>query len=46
MILKNFNKCCFCNSSRIKKIDIQDLNINFYVKSIVSDLNIKKKRFS
>ena len=41
MSLIKTNKCRFCNSKNIRKIKIDNSTKNFYVKAIISDLNLK-----
>ena len=40
MIFKNYNKCIYCNSKKIKKIKKQFFKDNFYLESIRSDLGL------
>jgi hypothetical protein len=44
-ILSNYNRCLFCNSRNLKKKKIQSNPLNFYVKSIKLDLNLKDSLF-
>ena len=42
-MFKKYNKCIYCRSSNLKKEKKQNFSNNFYVKAIISDLNISKK---
>ena len=42
-ILVKYNKCIYCNSKKLVKIEKQNHFKNFYVRSIISDLKIKNK---
>ena len=42
-MFKKYNRCIYCNSANFEISDIQENKINFYVKSIITDLNLKKK---
>ncbi len=42
-MFKKYNKCIFCNSNNLKIEKIQTSKTNFYIKSIISDLNLKLK---
>ena len=45
MSLIKSNKCRFCNSKNIQKIKIDNSTKNFYVKAIISDLNLSINKF-
>ena len=45
-MFKNYNKCCFCNSKKLRKEKKQHSSNNFYIEAIKSDLNITKKKFN
>ena len=45
MSLIKSNKCRFCNSKNIQKIKIDNTTKNFYVKAIISDLNLSINKF-
>ena len=45
-ILANYNHCIFCNSKDLKKKKLQSNPLNFYVKSIKLDLNLKNDLFN
>lgn len=45
-MFKNYNYCIFCNSKKLKKEKNQNLPDNFYVKAIMSDLNLTRKKFN
>ncbi len=44
-MFKSYNACIFCNSKKFKKEKNQYLPKNFYVKAIISDLNLTEKKF-
>ena len=44
-MFKKYNKCIFCKSKNFKIEKIKKSKINFYVQSIISDLNLKSKDF-
>ncbi len=44
-MFKKYDKCIFCNSKKFKIEKIQQSKINFYVRSIISDLNLKLNDF-
>tara|TARA_B100000787_G_scaffold170286_1_gene165718 strand:+ start:8479 stop:9486 length:1008 start_codon:yes stop_codon:yes gene_type:complete len=45
MKLKKYNKCVYCGSHNLKKEVKQFFTINFYVRAIISDLNLSNKEF-
>jgi DNA-directed RNA polymerase subunit RPC12/RpoP len=45
-MLKTYNSCTFCNSKKLKKEKKQILSKNFYIKAIISDLNLTEEKFN
>lgn len=45
MNLKKYNRCVYCGSLNLKQEKKQYYTINFYVRSIISDLNLSNKEF-
>jgi|TARA_B110000037_G_C17115174_1_gene503472 hypothetical protein len=45
MNLKKYNKCVYCGSQNLKKEKKQYFIKNFYVRAIISDLNLSNKEF-
>ena len=45
-MLKTYNSCTFCNSKKLKKEKKQILSKNFYIKAIISDLNLTVGKFN
>ena len=45
-MLKTYNSCTFCNSKKLKKEKKQILSKNFYIKAIISDLNLTEENFN
>ncbi len=45
MFLK-YSRCVFCENNKLVKSNIQKVKINFYVKAIIDDLGISKKKFN
>ncbi len=39
-MFKEYKNCIFCNNSKLKKEKDQKFNYNFYLKAVVSDLNL------
>ena len=45
-MFKSYNSCIFCNSKKLKKEKQQHSPKNFYVKAIISDLNLTREKFN
>ena len=45
MNFKQYNRCIFCGSKKLKKEKKQTFKMNFYLKAIISDLDLSKKDF-
>ena len=43
---ENYNECIYCGSKNLKIEKQQFSSLNFYVKAIISDLNLSKKEFN
>lgn len=44
-MFKTYNNCIFCNSKKFKKEKNRNFQKNFYVKAIISDLNLTNEQF-
>ena len=45
MYFKKYNHCIFCGSKKLIKEKKQTFRMNFYLKAIMSDLDLSKKDF-
>ena len=46
IVFKNYNKCIYCGSKKLKKEKKQSSKTNFYLEAIKFDLNISTKKIS
>ena len=45
-MFSKYNKCVFCKNKKLVKSNIQKIKVNFYIKAIIEDLEISRKKLN